>query len=162
MNCPDAVLVIAGAGDEAFVDELRQSAARLKIDSRMILTGFLSGQEKLAAFAAASMFALPSYSENFGIAAVEALASGLPCVISDQVGIASDVTEFEAGLVVPCRVPELAAALTRMMSEPQLRSRTGANARRLAIRRFSTQAMTESLVRLYNEKCGNLKSGQAK
>ena len=77
------------------------------------------------------------------------IASGLPCVISDQVGIAPDVDEFEAGLVVPCRVAELAAALLRMMSEPQLRSRMGANARRLASNRFSTQAMTEALLSLY-------------
>ena len=151
MNRADAVLVIAGNGDQAFVDELRESAARLKIEGRTILTGFLSGQEKLAAFAAASVFTLPSYSENFGIAAVEALAAGLPCVISDQVGITTEVNEFEAGLVVQCRVPELAAALQRMMNEPQLRSRMGANSRRLASNRFSTQAMTEALVRLYKE-----------
>ena len=151
MNRTDAVLVIAGNGDQAFVDELRESAARLKIEGQTVLTGFLSGQEKLAAFAAASVFTLPSYSENFGIAAVEALAAGLPCVISDQVGIATEVNEFEAGLVVQCRIAELAAALQRMMNEPQLRSRMGANSRRLAANRYSTQAMTEALVRLYQE-----------
>jgi len=146
---PASLLVIAGTGDQAYVARLRELAEGLEISEHVIWAGFLSGQEKLAALAAASVFVLPSYSENFGIAAVEALAAGLPCVISDQVGIAPDVDEFEAGSVVPCRVPDLAGALQRMMSEPQLRSRTGANARRLARNRFSTQAMTEALVMLY-------------
>jgi glycosyltransferase involved in cell wall biosynthesis len=142
-----ALLVIAGGGDEGFIAELKQLAKDLKIDEQILWAGFLSGQEKLAALAAASVFTLPSYSENFGIAAVEALAAGLPCVISDQVGIAPDVVEFDAGLVVPCRASELAAALQTMTREPKS---FGANARRLAARRFSTQAMSDSLVSLYN------------
>jgi glycosyltransferase involved in cell wall biosynthesis len=144
------LLVIAGGGDDGFIAELKKLAEDLKIDEQIVWAGFLSGQEKLAALAAASVFTLPSYSENFGIAAVEALAAGLPCLISDQVGIAPDVVEFDAGQVVPCKVDDLAAALQNMIGNPELRKSLGLNAGRLAARRFSTQAMSDSLVSLYN------------
>jgi glycosyltransferase involved in cell wall biosynthesis len=148
---PETLLVIAGGGDEGFIRDLKSRAQELKIDDSIIWTGFLGGEEKLSALAAASVFTLPSYSENFGIAAVEALAAGKPSVISDQVGIAPDVVEYDAGLVVPCLAPDLAGALLTMLREPELRQRLGANARRLAVGRFSTEAMSDSLVNLYNE-----------
>lgn len=145
----EALLVIAGSGEKTFVDRLRETARRLAIDDHVVWAGFLSGQDKLAALAAASIYALPSYSENFGIALVEALAAGLPCVVSEHVGIASDVEEFEAGLRVPCQIPALAAAFERLLAGPSLREQLGINARRLANNRFSSDAMTASLVGLY-------------
>ena len=90
-----------------------------------------------------------SYSENFGLALVEAMAAGLPCVLSDQVGIAPDVVEFDAGSVVPCEDAPLAAALKQLLADAELRQRYGENAVRLANARFSVEAMTGSLVKLY-------------
>ena len=100
--------------------------------------------------AAASLFVLPSYSENFGIALAEAMGAGLPCVMSDQVGIAVDAKEYDAGLVVPCEVEPLASAIQRLLDDPELRRRLGANARRLVDDRFSVEAMSDSLVKLYD------------
>jgi glycosyltransferase involved in cell wall biosynthesis len=148
---PEALLVIAGSGEKSFVDQLHEMARRLAIDSHIVWAGFLNGQDKLAALAAASFFTLPSYSENFGLALVEALAAGLPCVVSDQIGIASDVEEFEAGLRVPCEVSALAAAFERLLVEPRLCEQLSINARRLANNRFSPDAMISSLVGLYNQ-----------
>ena len=65
-------------------------------------TGMLLGEEKLAVLRDAQMFVLSSYSENFGIAVIEAMACGLPVVISDQVNIWREVDAAGAGLVVPC------------------------------------------------------------
>lgn len=146
---PASLLVIAGDGRTQFVTELKELAAELGIDGHIVWAGFLSGDDKTAAFAAASVFALPSYSENFGLALVEAMAAGLPCVLSDQVGIAPDVVEFEAGSVAPCEVAPLAAALKQLLADAELRQRFGENAVRLANARFSVEAMTGSLVKLY-------------
>jgi len=112
--------------------------------------GFLGGEDKLSAMAAASVFALPSYSENFGIALVEAMATGLPCLMSDQVGIAVDAKEYDAGMVTPCEIGPLASAMRRLLDDPELRDRLGANARRLVEDRFSVDAMTDKLVELYD------------
>ena len=82
-------------------------------------TGFLDGPQKWSAMAAASVFVLPSYSENFGIAVVEAMAAGTPVVISDAVGIHREVAESRAGFVVPCAVEPLAEALKRVLAQPE-------------------------------------------
>src|SRR5262249_16925616 len=115
----------------------------------VVWLGFLSGEPKLQAMRAASVFALPSYSENFGIALVEALAAGMACVISDQIGIAPDVEAAGAGVVTPCEPGPLAAALGRALGDPQLSARLAANAKRLAQERYSLEAMTTSLSGLY-------------
>lgn len=147
---PRPLLVIAGAGDDQFVAGLRRLAEELGIADEILLAGFLGGDDKLSAMAAASLFVLPSYSENFGIALAEAMAAGLPCVMSDQVGIAVDAEEYDAGLVVPCEVGPLASAMQRLLDDPELRNRLGANARRLVDDRFSLEAMSDSLVKLYD------------
>jgi glycosyltransferase involved in cell wall biosynthesis len=147
---PNALLVIAGTGDKALTDDLEGLAARLEIADQIVWAGFTSGQEKLSALAAASVFALPSHSENFGIAVVEAMASGLPCVLSDRVGIAADVERLEAGLIVPCQADAIASALRRLLAEPDLRARLGVRAREAAAERFSLEAMTRALIGLYD------------
>lgn len=146
---PASLLVVAGNGEIEFVSALKKLAAEVGIDEHLLWTGFLSGEEKLSAFAAASVFALPSYSENFGLALVEAMASGVACVVSDQVGIAPDVQEFDAGSVVPCEAAPLAFALTRLLGDSELQRRFGENAVRLANERFSLEAMTAALLKLY-------------
>jgi glycosyltransferase involved in cell wall biosynthesis len=144
------LLIIAGEGEDQFVAGLRRLAGELGIADEILWTGFLGGDDKLSAMAAASLFVLPSYSENFGIALVEAMAAGLACVMSDQVGIAVDAKEYDAGLVVPCEVGPLASAMQRLLDDPELRGRLGANARRLVDDRFSVEAMSDSLVKLYD------------
>jgi glycosyltransferase involved in cell wall biosynthesis len=54
------------------------------------------------------LFFVPSYSENFGIALVEALAAGLPCITTEGVAVSADVREREAGLVVAAESSALA------------------------------------------------------
>jgi glycosyltransferase involved in cell wall biosynthesis len=146
---PASLLVVAGNGEIEFVAALKKLAAEVGIDEHVLWTGFLSGEDKLSAFAAASVFALPSYSENFGLALVEAMASGVACVVSDQVGIAPDVQEFDAGSVAPCEAAPLAFALTRLLGDSELQRRFGENAVRLANERFSLEAMTAALLKLY-------------
>lgn len=146
---PTALLAIAGSGDDTFINGLHMLAEQLKITEHILWLGFLSGQDKLSAMAAAAVFALPSYSENFGIALVEALASGLACVLSDQIGIAPDIEASGAGLVTSCNSASLVAALQQCLSDRELRAQLGANAKRLAQQRYSLAAMTGLLIELY-------------
>jgi glycosyltransferase involved in cell wall biosynthesis len=81
--------------------QLEAQAKRLGIESRIVWTGMLEGDLKWGAFHAAEGFVLPSHQENFGIAVVEALACGLPVLISDKVNIWPDIAADEAGLVNP-------------------------------------------------------------
>lgn len=149
LKFPKCLLVIAGSGEEEYVQSLRQQAEMLGIDGQVVWAGFLGGQDKLAAFAAASVFTLPSHSENFGIALVEALAAGLPCVTTPGVAISEDIAECDAGVVVPCEISALASGLERVIADVSMRQCLGANARRLATDRFSMETMGSALHALY-------------
>jgi glycosyltransferase involved in cell wall biosynthesis len=148
-ECPDAVLVLAGTGDAEWVAGLKNTAERLGIASDVIWAGFLTGEDKWAALSDADVFVLPSYSENFGISLVEALASGCPVVLSDQVGIHREITHAGAGLVTPCRVEELAKAILNVLTDAALRRRMSENGVRLAKQQFSLEAVSRKLVESY-------------
>jgi glycosyltransferase involved in cell wall biosynthesis len=148
-QCPNALLVLAGSGDREWVARLRQDAARLDIAGHVVWAGFLSGDDKWAALRAADVFVLPSYSENFGIAVLEALACGCPVVLSDQVGIHREIAHAGAGIVTPCRVDELAAALLEVLGDANLRARLCQNGLRLAQQQFSLEAVGRQLTAAY-------------
>lgn len=150
-QCPDTVLVLAGSGHPDFVAALQDRSAAMGISSSVLWAGFLSGEQKWAALADADIFVLPSYSENFGNAVVEAMAAGLPVVVSDQVGIHSEIAEAGAGAVVPCNVDRLAQQLLEFLADPKLRSAVGQNGRRLSSRRYSPDSVGAQMLHLYNE-----------
>ena len=131
------LLVLAGPGDESYRRFLEAEAARLKITDRVLFAGMLLGEDKRAAFADADLFVLPSYQENFGIAVAEAMAAGLPVVVSDQVNICDEVVRAGAGAVVPTNVDALSAELARWLNDVKLRARAGAIARQFAHRRYN-------------------------
>jgi len=152
-QCPDALLVLAGTGDPALVATLKNNADRLGIAPNVIWAGFLSGDDKWAALTSADVFVLPSYSENFGIALVEALACGCPVVLSDQVGIHREISRAEAGLVTPCRAGELATAILNVLTDAALRRRMSENGVRLARQKFSLEAVSRQLAAAYATAC---------
>jgi len=150
---PAAMLVLAGAGEENFVAGVRERAAQLGLTNDVVWAGFLGGADKLSAFAAASVFVLPSYSENFGIALIEAMATGLPCLTTPGVAVAEDIRAHtpDALLMTSPVVQPLADALGRLLGDPGLRAQLGANARRVAAERFSVDAMGAALKKLYED-----------
>lgn len=93
-------LVVAGpCPDPDYLAKLKALCETRGIGRLVCWPGMLSGGLKWGAFAAAEAFVLPSHQENFGIAVAEALASGLPVLISDQVNIWREIKEGGAGLV---------------------------------------------------------------
>jgi len=149
-KAPDVALVLAGGGDPSLIAELRAHAERLGVASDIFWPGFLDGPEKWAAFADADLFVLPSYSENFGIAVVEAMAAGLPVVVSDQVGIHCEIASAQAGAVVPCHAAELARALLHLFQDAPMRIAMGQNGKCLAQTQFSTENVGRKLIAAYN------------
>ena len=142
-------LKIAGQGEAEYVFELQTLVKRLKISENVKFIGFLQGEAKLQALAEADVFVLPSYHENFSLAAAEALAAGLPVIVSDQVGIAQDVANANAGSVVPVDLPELLAEAIMKYRSPDVRFTAGANARKLAEQYYSKERFGDALLWLY-------------
>lgn len=92
-------LVIAGPDQVGWQVKLQKLAQKLNISDRITWTGILSGEVKLGAVYSSEVFMLPSHQENFGIAVVEALACGVPVLISDKVNIWREIQYDGAGLV---------------------------------------------------------------
>jgi glycosyltransferase involved in cell wall biosynthesis len=96
---PDWHLVIAGPDQVGWRQELNYQAAQLGLAPRVTWTGMLSGALKWGALRAAEIFVLPSHQENFGIAVAEALAAGVPALISNKVNIWREIESDGAGIV---------------------------------------------------------------
>lgn len=148
-NAPQLALVVAGTGEPAYLRTLHQRAQRLAINESVLWAGHLEGAEKLQALAAAYAFVLPSWAENFGLAAVEALAAGVPVVITRHVGIQADVAAAQAGIIIERKASALTQALRGLLDQPELRAEMATNARRLAHDRFAQPIMTQRLLELY-------------
>lgn len=143
------LLVVAGAGQASYQRALEGQARAQGITESILWTGYLGGNDKAGAFAAASVFVLPSHSENFGIAPVEAMAAGVPIVISKEVAISADVSTYEAGLIVSRKTEAIAQALLRTLREPEATAMRLENGKRLVREKYSPAAVGESLKDLY-------------
>ena len=144
----DLHLVIAGP-DGGYLDETQRFVAEAGIIARTTFTGMLTGQDKLAAFADASLFLLPSYSENFGIAVVEAMACGVPVLISDKVNIWREVVADGAGRAAPCDAKAFAQEITAMLAEPAALAAMGAAGRAAVAQRYDWSVIAQRLENVY-------------
>lgn len=148
---PDVALVLAGSGTPDFEAQLRAQVAARGLQQDVIFTGFLHDEEKRAAFRDCDVFVQPSYFENFSMSVVEAMASNLPVVVTDQVGVGHEVSRAQAGLVVPCQSNTLAHALLHLISDSDQRQRFVNNARALVQERFAIEVIVRSLITLYDD-----------
>jgi glycosyltransferase involved in cell wall biosynthesis len=141
-------LVIAGNGQTDYVARLRTLAHDGPAASRVAFEGWVDGPAKTSLLRRAGVFVLPSHQENFGISAAEALAAGVPVVITRAVNLAADVETAEAGWVVDRSVAALTELLTRVLGDAAELGKRGHNGRRLA-ERFRWNAVAGELIAMY-------------
>jgi glycosyltransferase involved in cell wall biosynthesis len=147
----DAVLLIAGDGPRPLVDSLRALSAELRVSQNISWLGFVHGAQKQDVLARSTLFALPSQSENFGVAAAEAMAAGLPLVVTQGVALSKLVAETGCGLVTDGSVQQVAAAINDLLADEALRARMGESARQAAAIEFSLETFGARLESLYRE-----------
>jgi len=144
--------VIVGDGDQRH--ELEAMVAELGLRRSVILPGFRADIPRV--LMALDIFVLTSRSEGFGLAVVEAMASGLPCVAFDVGALGELVADGQTGLLVKAGDAEaFGVALSRLIAEPELRSGMGQAARARTQALFSIELM----VRRYNELYDRLVAG---
>jgi glycosyltransferase involved in cell wall biosynthesis len=142
-------LAIAGDGDSAYIASLRGRVDRLDIAGQVQWLGFVQEPEKAALWRQAELFVLTSHSENFGMAVVEALAAGLPCVLTEGVAVASAVQAAGAGVVVSAEAESVAAGIARLAGSIEALGAAGSAARQLAHSSYSIERATAQLLQLY-------------
>jgi glycosyltransferase involved in cell wall biosynthesis len=148
---PDAHLVIAGPDSRGYVNQVRRWFDRAGALDAVTFADMVADGPKVALFKCAEMFVLSSYSENFGIAVVEAMAAGLPVIISNKVNIWREVVDAGAGLVVNPEAPEVARAILKLLEEPALGKKMGERGRLLVQERFVWDVVGDRLIDLYHQ-----------
>lgn len=124
---PDAQLAIVGGGP--LESELKELSAGLGL-RHVAFKGFLQPDDLPAAYAAADVFVLPSRHEPFGVVVMEAMAAGLPVVVSTSVGCADDLVDDSCGVVFPVGdVERLTAAMVMLGTDAGRRRAMGRAAR---------------------------------
>lgn len=147
---PRAHLLVAGEGP--LRGHLEETAQRLGLVDRVHFLGFRSDVPRL--LSALDCFVLPSLSEGLSIATIEAMAAGLPVVVTDSGGPSEIVSPGESGLVVPPGDPRsLAQAILAVLRDRNVARRLGAAARRRAAD-FDLNAMVARYDGLYQEVLG--------
>lgn len=113
---PDARLMIAGDGAQDYRLGLEELSRRYGTDGSVEFLGFVDGDRKAEILARSRLFVLPSRHENLGISVLEAIAAGLPVIITPQVQIADLVEKAGFGMVVDRNAGELARSIVKMLN----------------------------------------------
>lgn len=148
---PELWLVLAGPDPDGFGAHVRALSEQLGVGDRVVFAGLLSHELKLAALIDAELFVLPSYAENFGAVITEALACGLPVVISDQVNIHRELAAAGAATVVHCSVESVAAGVAAALSDTTARGRIATLGPALVRAHYTWEAIIPALVTRYAE-----------
>jgi glycosyltransferase involved in cell wall biosynthesis len=150
---PNARFLIVGEATRGEEDEGRailDGLATGPLRERVTVTGFRSDVPDL--LAGLDVFAFPSHNEAFGLALIEAMATGLPTVSSDCDGVLDIVVEGETGLMVPPRDgAKLAAAVGALLGDAARRERMGQAGRGRVLGHFTEARMADAIEQLYAE-----------
>ena len=146
------LLWIVGPGEPAYVEVLRSRARLLSIENSVRFDGALYEESRVAAFFAADVVSLCSHKENFGLTAAEAMACGVPVIVSDKVNLASDVAQSAGGLVCGVGAGQIAGRLGELgrMSQVQ-RIHMGRAGQVWAEKNFQWGPIAEKMDAVYRE-----------
>lgn len=140
----DCLLVMAGP-DDGYLTETQNFIAANSLQERIKLVGMLTGDDKLAAFSDADIFALPSHSEGFSIATLEALISGIPSLLSDRVGFGEAIRETNAAHLVSLNPESIVAGLNKMLDDEKYCQTLSQNGIALVKNRYDIELVARQL-----------------
>jgi len=141
-------LLVVGPDNWGYKSTIDKSIIREGVSDKVIFTGMLTGKEKKAAFDAADVFVLPSLSEGFSMALLEAMLCGLPVIISPQCNFAEAETAG-AGKIVEADVNSLAKALIELLKNPEARKEMGRQGAKLVKERYTWDSVADKMLALY-------------
>jgi glycosyltransferase involved in cell wall biosynthesis len=149
---PDLHLVMAGPDPGHWRERLEAIANELRCADRIHWPGMLLGDAKWGAFAACEAFVLPSHQENFGVAVVEALASGRSVLLTHPVNISQDLAADGCALVEPDTPEGVSRLLARWLTlSPEQRVEMGERARESFLSRYDMRRNAEAILRVFED-----------
>jgi glycosyltransferase involved in cell wall biosynthesis len=145
-----ARLLIAGP-DDGSEAEIRSLVGQANLERHVRFMGFVDPEERSYLLSATDLFALTSWFESFGCSAVEAMAAGVPVLVSENVGICREVEMDGAGLVVPVQVDAIAEALENLLLRPDLLEHMGRRAHVSARQRYDIRQVGRTMAKAYED-----------
>lgn len=149
----DALLVLAGPED-GYLTETKKFIADYQLADRIKYVGMLTDTTKLAALADADLFVLPSYSEGFSIAVLEALAAGVPALVSDRVGFGDCIRSYDAAYLSPLTVDGVRQGLEIMLGNESLRKEFARRGREMVAQNFDISQVAQRMLEAYRAVIG--------
>lgn len=147
-------LLIAGGSLDGYKAMVVSWIREKHLDANVTFVGFVEGNEKADVMAAADCFVLPSMNENFGVAVVESLASGLPVVISKNVYIWREVVARSGGVACEYSEESLVGAMLGVMNDHERLMTMRAQATKVA-EAFSPDSLAPIYSQLYHDCVAN-------
>jgi glycosyltransferase involved in cell wall biosynthesis len=146
---PDLLLVIAGTGDKASIDELNALITRHHLTGHVVWTGDLTGLAKWRTLVDCDVFIFPAHQADASPAITEAMAAGLPVVLTRECHF-DEVEEHHAGVII--EHGDMAAfvrSVSELMGNTEIRNSMGLNGQKLVQSHFTWEVTGEKLERLY-------------
>lgn len=146
-------LAIAGDGEPEYVHKIKDLLEINNLSDRTHWLGFVKGETKNLYLQGADLFALTSHSENFGIAAIEALAAGTPVLITDGVAIAPMVKQQDCGYVTTLDIEAIKISLQSFLESfsPEQTSQNRSRLQQVINQNYSWQSISDRLTKIYQE-----------
>jgi glycosyltransferase involved in cell wall biosynthesis len=142
-------LVLAGEGEMKYVDSLKSLVKSYGGNGNVVFAGWLDGARRKETLREAALLALTSYQENFGLCAVEALACGVPVLLSPHVNLAPEIEKIGAGWVAPLEGSVLERILAETLRDEEERKQRGAMGKDFVREHFAWSAIAGKLASLY-------------
>lgn len=142
----DALLILAGP-DDGYKAETERFISDSKLQDKMRMVGMLTDNVKKAALADATVFALPSYSEGFSIAALEAMTAGVPALVSDRIGFDGTVAEYHAAHETPLTIEGVHEGLVKMLQNPEYAQQCAQNAQKMVWQLYDINIVASDLAK---------------
>ncbi|MBD2385318.1 glycosyltransferase [Cylindrospermum sp. FACHB-282] len=143
--------VLAGSGSQEYEAEIESLLISTGIRSRTHFAGFVAGETKNLFLQGSDLFALTSHAENFGLAVLEALAVGVPVLVSPGVALASVVQQHQLGYIAELDVLAIASAIEQYLSHPQETKEMSDRARQVVMENYTWDRVAQEMVVLYGK-----------
>jgi glycosyltransferase involved in cell wall biosynthesis len=155
-------LVMAGPDQTGWRDTLMRLSRTLGVEERICWPGMLSGDMKWGAYYTAELFVLPSHQENFGIVVAEALACGVPVLISNKVNIWREIGDDGVGIVTDDTLSGVVAGLEQWLAlSDEQRNSMGTGAAQTFRNRYEITACTNQMVQVIAQGGGPVSRARA-
>ena len=146
---PGLHLVVAGSGDPSYIRGVHRLVEDASLAGHAYFLGPVAGEPKLALLRSATVITIPSFHESFGMALAEALACGVPALVTPEIGLRKEILANAAGFESGESASSIAESLAKALRDPSGLRVAGENGRRWALRVLSPEGVAARFLSTY-------------